>query len=118
VNATSAKATKQPAPHRGLLALEQLLQQERVAVIALDGAALGEIAQKKADLMTALSGSVSAGERPQLLKLAARAEANLALINDAMNAIAESLGIRRESGTYDGRARMRQRVRACVGKAL
>lgn len=113
--------------------LTELLERERAAVAALDPAKLTELAELKHPLMERLqqlaqtpprrgSGPRASRELRQNVRTAveglmAQAEANAALLNDAIHALSAALGIEQEAGTYDAHARMRRRVRVLAGSS-
>lgn len=113
--------------------LSQLLERERHAVSALDPAGLARLAEQKVKLLDglrdliALPGSPSRPRprqhqalrdevRVAALRLSALAEANLALLSDAIRTMSSALGIEQETGTYDARARITRRIRPFAGK--
>jgi len=117
-------------------ALSALLEKERRAVAVLDPRELREIGEQKAPLVERLQALTRAAAQPDLRvaaagdvrsplraqvrdaagRLLAQAEANAALLNDAIHALSAALGIEQEMGTYDARARVQRRVRAFARK--
>lgn len=114
--------------------LTEILERERVAVAALDPSRLSELAEQKQELMARLrrlaetppvrgAGPRATRELRQNVRTAveglmAQAEANAALLNDAIHALSAALGIEQEAGTYDAHARMRRRVRVLAGSSV
>ena len=104
--------------------LTGMLARERTAISRLDSGALELLALEKRAAADALQDILHpagptvrpAGDPPvaqrralrnALLGLRGEAEANRALLDDAIGAIAEVRGLYRDSGTYDARARRR-----------
>ena len=116
----------------GIDALAAILEQERAAVATLDATRLAAIADEKAPLIERLRRLAKAppAARPSspdgrrikeqvreaAVQLLAQAEANAALLNDAIHALSAALGVEQEAGTYDAHARMRRRVQAFAGR--
>ena len=118
-------------------ALEETLRRERVAIARLDPAAIDAIAEEKTRLtgelgpaLAALAGASSRFVsmhkeqlREEVRRLAARlcatAEANRALLDDAIDMIASARGLKtQETGAYDHRARVTQRLRTSGGTRI
>ena len=120
-------------------ALDDVLRRERAAIAKLDAPAVEAIAQEKqalaaelAALMTPPQGEPivarfgsAAGNAAQkeLRRLAARlvasAEANRALLDDAIDSIATARGLKTpQTGAYDARARVTSRLRIGGGKQI
>jgi hypothetical protein len=118
-------------------ALEQTLRRERQAIAKLDGEAIDTIAAEKAKLTGELGPALAALEsgnarfvglhREQLRdevrrlahRLVATAEANRALLDDAIDMIARARGLKtQETGAYDSRARVTQRLRTSGGTRI
>jgi len=115
--------------------LKDVLARERAAISRLDAGALETLAQEKRAAADALQCILHpngptvrpAGEPPvaerrrlrnALLGLRGEAEANRALLDDAIGAIAEARGLYRDSGTYDARARRRHSYTARAGRGF
>jgi hypothetical protein len=126
-------------PVRRLIgALEETLRRERAAIGRLDAAAIDAIAEEKARLTAELGPALAALEgasarfvsmhreqlREEVRRLAARlvatAEANRALLDDAIDLIASARGLKttQDSGAYDNRARVTQRLRTSGGTRI
>lgn len=118
-------------------ALEQTLRRERAAIGRLDAGAIDAIAEEKTRLTAELGPALAALEgasarfvglhreqlREEVRRLAARlcatAEANRALLDDAIDMIASARGLKpQETGAYDHRARVTQRVRTSGGTRI
>lgn len=123
----SASTAELSAALEAIVALSDVLVRERAAVAKLDAEALDELAVDKERLVARLrpiellASSIAdprlrAQVREAARKLRAQAEANAALLGDAITAISEALGLRQSTGTYDAHARLRSGVRAWVGK--
>jgi len=102
--------------------LERLLVRERDAARVLDTNALVAISEQKqamaAELRSLLAQApCSPAVRAAVARLGALAEANAALLSDAVAMMSESLGLREDSGTYDARARRQASTRARTGQA-
>ena len=118
----------------GIALLAEILERERTAVAALDPVRLAELAERKGplvDLLRRLAETRSPSRpapmaerslrehvRAASVRLLAQAEANAALLNDAIHALSEALGIEQEAGTYDAHARLGRRVRAFAGRRV
>ena len=118
-------------------ALEETLRRERQAIAKLDGEAIEAIAAEKTKLTTELGPALAALEsgnvhfvglhREQLRdevrrlarRLVATAEANRALLDDAIDMMARARGLKtQETGAYDSRARVSQRLRTSGGTRI
>jgi hypothetical protein len=118
-------------------ALEETLRRERAAIARLDPAAIDAIAEEKTRLTAELGPALAALEgassrfvgmhreqlREEVRRLAARlvatAEANRALLDDAIDLIASARGLKtQETGAYDNRARVTQRLRTSGGTRI
>lgn len=105
--------------------LTTLLRKERAAIVRLDAQAIEDMAQAKSELSERLqrllqdvkaaghlNGTSPAQVESRILveqtgrRIAAVADANRILMNDALRVIAEVRGIVRSAGTYDARARV------------
>jgi flagellar biosynthesis/type III secretory pathway chaperone len=98
--------------------LTELLREERQAIATIDLNRLSVIAEKKQTLIEAMQRGPLAASKKELAKLMAEAEANRALIHDAVSTLKEMLGISDGPGTYDARAKMRARASSLVGTKL
>lgn len=113
----------------GIGAICDVLQKERGALIALDAAELGAIARQKQELVDRLAGALN-GEDVTVkaegnarfldaaVHLASEARANDLLLNDAISAISERLGLSGEHRTYDAHARVGLYVRPGASKRV
>jgi hypothetical protein len=95
------------------------LEEERQAIARFDLETIEILADKKAEQCRALALALRSEGRtpatkPVLALLAARAEANRALISDVTFAFEASLGIQRNN-TYDVRARLRSTASSIAG---
>jgi hypothetical protein len=118
-------------------ALEETLRRERVAIARLDPAAIDAIAEEKTRLTAELGPALATLEgassrfvgmhkeqlREEVRRLATRlvatAEANRALLDDAIDMIASARGLKtQETGAYDNRARVTQRLRTSGGTRI
>src|SRR5687768_15483019 len=96
-----------------IAAVEQALVEERRAIVALDSAKLEEIAALKESLLADLQlvsehfkGGADRATKKKITHLFATADANRVLLIEAIDTIAEILGLKGEQQTYDARARM------------
>ncbi len=124
---------------RCIAKLEDTLRRERAAIAQLDAALVESIAQEKQTLAVELAEALAptAGEagqarfagahheqlRRELRRLATRllasAEANRALLADAIDSIASARGLQApQTGAYDSRARITQRLATGGGKRI
>jgi hypothetical protein len=87
--------------------LAALLHRERRAIATLDLGALEVIAAEKMQLIETLRNRDPAPAAADVREILREAEANRALITDALEAIKSALGLSDRTGTYDGRARVR-----------
>ncbi len=119
--------------------LDDVLRRERAAICKLDSAGVEaltshkqELAEQLALLLTPAPGTSIVARstspeqelirkqlRRQTVRLLASAEANRALLEDAIDSIASARGLRpATSGAYDSRARVTQRVRTVGAKRI
>jgi hypothetical protein len=115
------------AATRAIGELERLLVEERTAVAAYDIERVRELATRKTEQAEYTLGLLR-DLRPDdtqrrvlgrsLMRLAAQARANSALLTDAIDLIGDSLGLRESTGTYDARARVRAGARALMRRDL
>jgi len=109
--------------------LKDVLARERVAISRLDAGTLEKLSLEKraaADVLQRIlhpTGDEPAVAdrrrvREALTGLRDEAEANRALLDDAISAIAEARGLARDSGTYDARARRRQSYTARITRGF
>lgn len=98
--------------------LIELLRDERRAIASVDFVRLNEIAEKKQSLLETLRDGPMPPSKSELSRVMAEAEANRALLNDAVSTLKEYLGIGDAPGTYDARAKMRARAGSLVGTKL
>src|SRR5262245_10425627 len=109
--------------------LKDVLARERVAISRLDAGTLERLALEKRIAADTLQRVLyPAGDEPAvadrrrvreaLTGLRDEAEANRALLDDAIAAIAEARGLARDRGTYDARARRRQSYTARITRGF
>jgi hypothetical protein len=122
---------------RLIAALEKTLRDERAAIAKLDAAAIDVVGQEKLRLTGELGPALAQLEsgsarfvslhreelREEVRRLAGRlcatAEANRALLDDAIDMIARARGLKTpETGAYDSRARVTQRLRTSGGTRI
>lgn len=83
-----------------LVDLEQVLQEERTALLSLDASSIDDLNQRKADLESALSGykgELSLQQQGHLVQLRAQLRNNLVLLIHARDHIQARLGMERPS---------------------
>ena len=116
-----------------LVDLQSLLASERAAVVKMDAVAVSMIADMKGAVLERLrtvltsakgvaagSRAISREERHTLRQFGeqvfSQVEANAALLADAIDVISAKLGLSRDVGTYDARARVLQDSRPFAGQ--
>ena len=106
---------------RLLAQLDELLVAERAAIAHFDIPALEQTAERKRGLTRELADALRgapAERRRGLVRLRAEAEANALLLAEVFTVLAATLGVRRDLGTYDRRARLAAGVRSYLGGAM
>ncbi len=94
------EVTTQRSISEVLVELEQVLQEERTALLSLDASCIDDLNQRKADLESALSGykgELSLEQQRQLAKLKLQLRHNLVLLVHARDHVQARLGIERPS---------------------
>ena len=101
--------------------LETLLREEQKAVAAYDVATLERLNAAKEDAARRLAltrvGALDAF-RAAARRVAALAEANAAMLSASVAAVADALGLRTSTTTYDSRARLRPRVHSASARVV